>query len=90
MGGSFDNEGGVGYWTSNPQRGQSSISFLTNESMTAASKNMAARKTKRFHYFGSQSSEALVEAAKANRHGHRDAAMILIAFRHGLRASETV
>jgi site-specific recombinase XerD len=32
--------------------------------------------------------EALVEATKANRHGHRDATMILIAFRHGLRAAE--
>jgi integrase len=32
--------------------------------------------------------EALVEAAKANRHGHRDATMILLAFRHGLRAAE--
>jgi integrase len=32
--------------------------------------------------------EVLVEAAKANRHGHRDATMILVAFRHGLRASE--
>ena len=32
--------------------------------------------------------EALIEAAKANRHGHRDATMILVAFRHGLRAAE--
>jgi integrase len=32
--------------------------------------------------------EGLVEAAKANRHGHRDATMILLAFRHGLRAAE--
>jgi integrase len=32
--------------------------------------------------------EALVEATKANRHGHRDAIMILVAFRHGLRAAE--
>src|SRR5712691_12189351 len=32
--------------------------------------------------------EALIEAGKANRHGHRDATMILIAFRHGLRAAE--
>jgi integrase len=32
--------------------------------------------------------DALVEAAKANRHGHRDASMILLAFRHGLRAAE--
>jgi integrase len=32
--------------------------------------------------------EKLIEAAKRNRHGARDATMILIAFRHGLRASE--
>jgi integrase len=32
--------------------------------------------------------EVLVEAAKANRHGHRDATMILVTFRHGLRTSE--
>jgi integrase len=32
--------------------------------------------------------EKLIAAAKDNRHGHRDATMILIAFRHGLRASE--
>jgi integrase len=30
----------------------------------------------------------LVEAAKGNRHGQRDATMILVCFRHGLRASE--
>ena len=32
----------------------------------------------------------LMAAARKNRHGHRDATMILIAFRHGLRASELV
>src|ERR1700720_2126155 len=32
--------------------------------------------------------ERLIEAAKGNRWGHRDAAMILTAYRHGLRASE--
>ena len=32
--------------------------------------------------------ERLIEAAKANRHGQRDATMLLVAFRHGLRASE--
>src|SRR5262245_25034398 len=30
----------------------------------------------------------LIVAAKGNRHGVRDSAIILIAFRHGLRASE--
>src|SRR5262245_45426078 len=34
--------------------------------------------------------ERLLAAAKANRHGHRDATMILTAFRHGLRAAELV
>jgi integrase len=32
----------------------------------------------------------LSDAAKGNRWGHRDAAMILVAYRHGLRASELV
>jgi integrase len=30
----------------------------------------------------------LIETAKANRHGRRDALMILLAYRHGLRAAE--
>jgi site-specific recombinase XerD len=34
--------------------------------------------------------ELLIEAAKANRHGHRDALMVLLAYRHGLRAAEVV
>ena len=32
----------------------------------------------------------LIEAARDNRWGHRDSTMLLIAFRHGLRASELV
>ena len=34
--------------------------------------------------------DRLISAAKANRWGHRDATMILVAFRHGLRSSELV
>ena len=34
--------------------------------------------------------EQLIAAAKHNRHGHRDATMLLIAYRHGLRAAELV
>ena len=32
----------------------------------------------------------LIEAIKGNRWGHRDATMVLVTFRHGLRASELV
>jgi integrase len=32
--------------------------------------------------------ERLIEAAKRNRHGRRDALMVLLAYRHGLRAAE--
>ena len=34
--------------------------------------------------------ERLMKAATANRYGHRDATMILVAYRHGLRVSELV
>jgi integrase len=34
--------------------------------------------------------ERLIAAAKRNRHGQRDALMILTAYRHGLRAAESV
>jgi integrase len=34
--------------------------------------------------------ERLIEAVKDNRWGHRDSTMVLLAFRHGLRASELV
>jgi integrase len=34
--------------------------------------------------------ERLLAAAKGNRHGQRDATMILVAYRHGLRAAELV
>jgi integrase len=34
--------------------------------------------------------EHLMDAAKGNRWGHRDATMILVAYRHGLRVSELV
>jgi integrase len=34
--------------------------------------------------------DALIEAAKRNRWGHRDATMILMAYRHGFRPSELV
>jgi integrase len=34
--------------------------------------------------------DQLIEAAKANRHGHRDGLMVLLAYRHGFRAAKVV
>src|SRR5499427_5703667 len=39
-------------------------------------------------YLTQREVERLIEAAKSNRHGHRDSTMILVAYRHGMRASE--
>ena len=41
-------------------------------------------------YLTEREIEGLMKAASANRWGHRDATAILIAYRHGLRASEVV
>src|SRR5215467_10869862 len=41
-------------------------------------------------YLTEKEVERLIEAAKSNRWGHRDSTAILIAYRHGLRASELV
>jgi integrase len=41
-------------------------------------------------YLTSAEVDRLIKAAGDNRNGHRDATMILLAFRHGLRAAELV
>src|SRR5215468_12092568 len=41
-------------------------------------------------YLTEKEVDRLIDAAKDNRWGHRDATAILIAYRHGLRASELV
>jgi integrase len=49
--------------------------------------NSAVERTR--EYLTASEVEALMAAArKSSRYGHRDATMILIAYRHGLRASE--
>src|SRR5262245_62854487 len=46
------------------------------------------RPTRPREYLTEREMEKLIEAAGENRWGHRDATAILIAYRHGLRASE--
>ena len=55
--------------------------------MPRRAKNAALRTRE---YLTAAEIECLMSAARRNRYGHRDAAMILVAFRHGLRASELV
>ena len=58
----------------------------TTEKRTVGRKPNAELRT-REHLTGAEV-DRLIEAAKGNRQGHRDATMILLAYRHGLRASE--
>ena len=55
----------------------------------SAAVNVTVGKRSR-EYLTDREVERLIEAAKQNRSGHRDATAILVAYRHGLRASELV
>ncbi len=65
--------------------------------VTPATVNRTVRPTRRPNadlrtreYLTEAEVERLMNAAKGNRWGHRDATMVLVAYRHGLRASEAV
>ncbi len=63
----------------------------TTENLTVGI-NPAGRKPNKAYrakeHFTQAEVDTLTESAKGNRYGHRDSTMILIAYRHGLRASE--
>jgi integrase len=61
---------------------------LQNRTVTPVRRPNAVLRTR--EYLTDAEVQRLQEAAKSNRWGHRDATMILIAYRHGLRASELV
>jgi integrase len=61
---------------------------IENRTVTPRRRKNADLRTR--EYLTEAEVEKLMEAARQNRHGHRDATMILIAFRHGLRAAELV
>jgi integrase len=63
----------------------------TNEKRTVASPQRKANaEYRQREHLTEQEVEKLVEAAKDHRWGHRDSTMVLLAFRHGLRASELI
>jgi type 1 fimbriae regulatory protein FimB/type 1 fimbriae regulatory protein FimE len=52
------------------------------------SANVTVRSARPRAYLTEREVDRLIDAARDNRWGHRDATAILIAYRHGLRASE--
>jgi type 1 fimbriae regulatory protein FimB/type 1 fimbriae regulatory protein FimE len=52
--------------------------------------NVTVKTTRPREYLTEREIERLMDAARQNRWGHRDATAILLAYRHGLRASELV
>ena len=61
---------------------------IEKRTVTPRRQKNAALRTR--EYLTEHEVDALMTAARQNRYGHRDVTMILIAFRHGLRASEAV
>jgi integrase len=57
-----------------------------NRTVTPKRKTNAEMRTR--EYLTDAEVARLTDAAKGNRYGHRDATMILVAYRHGLRAAE--
>jgi integrase len=57
---------------------------------TVTPRRLPNRKLRTREYLTPSEVEDLTEAAKGNRWGNRDAAMVLVAYRHGLRAAELV
>jgi type 1 fimbriae regulatory protein FimB/type 1 fimbriae regulatory protein FimE len=62
-----------------------------NEKRTVTTpKRLANAEYRRREYLTPTEVERLLKAAGKNRHGHRDATMVLVCYRHGLRVSELV
>ena len=63
----------------------------SNEKRTVGMpKRLANAEYRRREYLTPTEVERLLKAAGKNRHSHRDSTMILVCYRHGLRASELV
>src|SRR5262249_30377985 len=61
-----------------------------NVTVQAARRREVRRSSRPREYLTERQIDKLMDAASGNRWGHRDATAILLAYRHGLRASELV
>lgn len=57
---------------------------------TVTPRRLPNAKLRTREYLTPEEVDKLIEAARKNRYGHRDATMILVAYRHGLRVSELI
>jgi integrase len=64
------------------------LASLTKEIRTVMPRRLPNSELRPREHLTEREVETLMEAARKNRHGQRDATMILICFRHGLRVSE--
>lgn len=62
----------------------------TTENRTVTPRRRSNSELRTREYLTEDEVHRLMETAKGNRYGHRDATMILVAYRHGLRAAEVV
>src|SRR5579884_2633261 len=60
----------------------------SNEMRTVRSGRKRNAELRTREYLTEAEVERLIKVASSNRYGHRDATLILVTFRHGLRASE--
>ena len=63
------------------------MAFLANGALAPSIVNSSVERTREY-LTANEVEKLMATARKSSRYGHRDATMILIAYRHGLRASE--
>src|SRR6201988_4470932 len=62
----------------------------TTENRTVTPRRAANAQLRTREHLTAEEVEKLIEAVRQNRYGHRDALMVLLAYRHGLRAAEVI
>jgi integrase len=66
------------------------LRLVTPEVQTVAPRRASNTQLRTREHLTADEVEKLIETARQNRYGHRDALMVLLAYRHGLRAAEVV